>query len=183
MKNKRTTNPSLWDAIKLAYTDTSKTVQAICEQYNVKPHQLYRKVRSENWPLRTEIKNRKSKALIVRGTKHKTSGQLDDNLKKQIRTTSHNNNIETLEENLHSLVLDLMQRIAERKSDSSVSQDRDARTLSSLVRTYEKLKDLEQKTKIKQRGSDNSALGELENNADTCRDEIAAKLEKLIKSL
>lgn len=78
--------------------------------------------------------------------------------------------------------MDLMHRIQTRSNETSADHDKDARTLSSLVRTYEKLKDIKAI-------SEGPANRDQQNQTDTKGDpddqrrQIAARLEKLINAL
>lgn len=78
--------------------------------------------------------------------------------------------------------MELMHRLKSRTQEASEDHDKEARTLASLVRSYEKLLqlgDLDRKQKaeaaLKKRAD--------KQHADEERRQIAARLEKLIKGL
>lgn len=79
--------------------------------------------------------------------------------------------------------MDLMHRIRRRSAESSTDHDRDARTLSSLVRTYEKLKTIEAESSAIARNKELSDQTKTDQSADQRRRDLAARLEKLIKRI
>lgn len=78
--------------------------------------------------------------------------------------------------------MELMERIKTRTEESAEDHDKDARTLASLVRSYEKLHQLEGLTRVSDTEEANKKRAD-KKNADQQRREIAARLEKLIKGL
>lgn len=78
--------------------------------------------------------------------------------------------------------MDLMQRIQQRTIESEADHDKDARTLSSLVRTYEKLKEMKTYKPSNQKGEQKHPPIK-KADEDAKRREIATSLEKLIQGL
>lgn len=78
--------------------------------------------------------------------------------------------------------MELMERLKIRTEESAEDHDKDARTLASLVRSYEKLQQIEGLARSSLAEEANSKRAD-KKNADQQRREIAARLEKLIKGL
>lgn len=79
--------------------------------------------------------------------------------------------------------MDLMQRIQKRTIESEADHDKDARTLSSLVRTYEKLKEMKTSSQSSSQKGGQKHLTINKADEDAKRREIATSLEKLIQGL
>lgn len=169
-----------WDAIEKDYQDLSISVQELCKHYNIKRTNLYKHAREQGWQLRSK----KKKAVQPKRTKQqeKKSRRQDKKVKAQQPVT-------TLEDALEFITMDLMQRIKMRSQECDADHDKDARTLSSLVRTYEKLQEIKTDTHISNKSKAFKKIGEQTNfpdnkiNEDAKRREIATNLEKLIQGL
>lgn len=163
-----------WQGIKEAYLAGKHSVAHICQQFGLKPHQLYSKAKTCSWQMRsqTKPKTRPQKAGQQKKTPSKPTGL----------GANKGTSVCALHETLEFITMDLMQRISERSQDTSADHEKDARTLSSLVRTYEKLKTIAAKndaTSTKEPGDHTTS----DQSAQQRRAEIAARLEKLVKGL
>lgn len=72
---------------------------------------------------------------------------------------------------------EIEERLASGEGLSAADSERDARTLTSLARLYEKLSELES-AGLK---ADQQEAADGERNADAIRDEIASRLERLLQ--
>lgn len=77
--------------------------------------------------------------------------------------------------------MELIQRIRKSGGTDDAAHEKDARTLSSLVRTYEKLKQMESDSARKAQQKLNEQTDNV--SANERRRNLAARLEKLIKTL
>ena len=163
-----------WQEIENAYLAGKQSVAHICQQFGIKPHQLYRKAKACSWQMRATTKPKKQ---AQKAGQQKETRQAPIGLRAKQGTS-----VRALHETLEFITMDLMQRISDRSQDTSADHEKDARTLSSLVRTYEKLKTIAAKhdaTSTKE-PSDHSNS---DQSAQQRRAEIAARLEKLVKGL
>ena len=163
-----------WHEIEKAYLASTESVARICQQFGIKPHQLYHKAKACGWQMRSKTKSKK---------RYQKAGQQKETRQAPIGlNVKKGTSVSALHETLEFITMDLMQRISDRSQDTSADHEKDARTLSSLVRTYEKLKTIAAKndaTSTKE-PSDHSNS---DQSAQQRRAEIAARLEKLVKGL
>ncbi len=163
-----------WQGIEKAYLAGKHSVAHICQQFGLKPHQLYSKAKTSGWEMRSKTKSKK---------RPQKAGQEKKTPSKPIGLgATKGASVCALHETLEFITMDLMQRISDRRQDTSADHEKDARTLSSLVRTYEKLKTIAAKndaTSIKEPGDHTTS----DQSAQQRRAEIAARLEKLVKGL
>ena len=163
-----------WQEIEKAYLAGTHSVAHICQQFGIKPYQLYHKAKTCAWKMRAKTKSKKRQ---VKAGKQNQTRRASIGLK-----VKKGASVRALHETLEFITMDLMQRISERSQDASADHEKDARTLSSLVRTYEKLKTIAAKndaTSIKEPGDHTTS----DQSAQQRRAEIAARLEKLVKGL
>ncbi len=163
-----------WSKIQIAYEEGKLTVKQICNDNKIKQAELYKHAKENNWPLRSKQKskaNAKKQSAI-----ELSSAAIPTEIKLRKPT-------ETLQEALEFITMDLMQRIQKRTKESEADHDKDARTLSSLVRTYEKLKEMKATSLSSNQKGDQKHLTINKADEDTKRREIATSLEKLIQGL
>lgn len=161
------------EIIRTDYLSKDIKVKDLCLKHDISKATLYKFAKENNWPQRTASKNINNPKPGLKSCKVK---QVKIDLK-------HAEPTSTLEEALEFITMDLMHRIKMRTAETSDDHDKDARTLSSLVRTYEKLKDIQQSkaSPIEKDSLNNSSA--TKTNQVTKRREIASSLEKLIKGL
>lgn len=164
MPKQKDTSPAAqlpdWAAVETAYHQGGQTVIELCADFNITRQQLYAAAKAGNWPKRRQRKQ----------------------LKRTTSTDQSRNHRHTLKEALEFITMELMQRLKARTIETSEDHDKDARTLSSLVRSYEKLQQLDdtaRQTTLKEANNKRADI----KDADEERRQIAARLEKLIKGL
>lgn len=160
--NKRASAPA-WPAIRAAYEAGKQPVAEICTAFGITRQSLYKTARAENWPRRAAQKQPALKSA---------------NQPRQVKTLPAH---KTLKDALEFITMDLMQRINQTKTTSD-GFEKEARTLSSLVRTYEKLKAIEDGDLVKEQ-KQRRDQNEHDETANQRRRHLAARLEKLIKTL
>lgn len=104
-----------WAAVRQAYCYGDMTVREICHEYGISDRQLYKRKREENWPDRPRG-----------GARPKTLFALGDRLRRVVERQ----------------LFHLEQRLTSDQAPpegSATQRERDARTMSALVRIYEKL--------------------------------------------
>lgn len=169
-----------WQAIEKDYQDLSISIKEVCQRHNIKRTELYKHAREEAWQLRS--KKKKANQQKVQKLQEKNKRSQDQTIKAQQPVT-------TLQDALEFITMDLMQRIKMRSQECDADHDKDARTLSSLVRTYEKLQEIKTDTHFSNKSKAFKNKGEQTNfpdhkiNEDAKRREIATNLEKLIQGL
>ena len=185
-----------WKKIKSAYLNTDLRVVDICAKFNIKPHQLYAQIRSERWVKRRQSRQSQSscrqqnddnlgahKGLHKRS--HKGHGSNDPTPKQQISHSA--SSIESLYQLVETMTQDLLSRLHQRENDSAVERERDIKTLSSLVQTIDRIRQLKEKEGGKERALINkNSEGQLcasDLASPETRAALAARLETLIKKL
>lgn|GEM_PF-2315840 len=145
-----------WDAVAAAYDEGSLTLKQISEAYNVSTSAITRRARQEGWPPRSRKTKRKTKPDAT------FEARLARALDRQISE---------LEERWAS----------DEALASSAQAEKEARTLNVLIRTAEKLKELEMaKTKStgSKRDKDKSKGDELDRKR--LRETLERRLDKLL---
>ena len=174
MKEKSGEKNLKWQAIEKDYQDLSISIKEVCQRHNIKRTELYKHAREEAWQLRS--KKKKANQQKVQKLQEKNKRSQDQTIKAQQPVT-------TLQDALEFITMDLMQRIKMRSQKSDADHDKDARTLSSLVRTYEKLQEIKTISKSSNKKGEQTNFPDNKINEDAKRREIATNLEKLIQGL
>lgn len=113
-----------WNAVRAAYESGKGSVDGLCKKFRVAKTALYRRRRHENWLPRNRADGR-GKAT-----------------KPNRRRNMVARFFEALELQMRDIEINLKDE-ADPSDTSATSRERDARTLSSLVRTLEKLFELD----------------------------------------
>jgi hypothetical protein len=158
-----------WDAIALDYAASALTVEAICAAHRITQSRLYRRARRDGWPMRSERSRGHGRSKAQRAEADLVArllAALDAKMKQyesRLGKTS--------------------------RAASSADAERDARTLSTLVRLAERLKSLAANHggPPGKRGGKSAALGfppastrwKDAHDADRLRGELARRLEIL----
>lgn len=138
-----------WVHIRARYEQAVETVAQIADAIGLTPHALTMRARAEGWLLRSAAK-KKQKSESTRETIRRLKELLQNRLSK-------------LERELGSIGDDI----------SALSNERDIRATNTLVRTLEKVLQLEQKDIKQRRSRDTRKL----NNAE--REELARRIANL----
>ena len=164
MKNNGRTD---WAAVRHAYCCSDQKVGDICRQHSVSIPALYYHRNNEDWPPRNKTAS---------ASAHKS---------KQI----HKSKIERL-----YLLLDRLMKEFEMEpmnaaggegmpKTGTAERERSARTLSSLIRSFEKIKELEAENVSKTQQTCDDELNEAdEKEAETLRNILFEKIEKLVQA-
>jgi hypothetical protein len=148
-----------WEAVAQDYAAGALSVDAICAAHSLTPATLYRRAKIDGWPLRRPGRRRSRADLAKR-----LLGALE------LKMTRFEN------------------RMAESAASATAADsERDARTLNTLVRLFEKLKGLglgeaatrrARSAKSAPAPADDSSVKDA-HDADALRGELARRLEKL----
>ncbi len=149
-----------WPEIHRAYIESSEPVSAICTRFGISTSSLYSRARVENWPRRQRAK-RTARPTIVAGNVQNDMlvARLYDTLCQQMKA---------IEVRLQS-----MPDIDD--NNTTATAERDARTLSTLVRTLEKLIELQAGAAAGARTADDTRT---DLDADRFRLEIIRRIEE-----
>ena len=135
-----------WDEVRRAYCEGQDTITAICKQFGLSTTTFYRRRLVEKW-VRQGAVQRATPMLDNHAMKHRLAKSLQEQIASQPRPE----------------LLDASER------------ERAARTLSSLVRTLEKLQDLD-------KGEEPDDDEPFPRDLATLREELAERLERLRQS-
>ena len=138
-----------WAHIRMRYEQTMETVSQIAESIGISGITLSRKAKLEGWLMRGSA-NKKHKSESTR----ETIRRLKDVLQKRLSA---------LEREIEGIGEDI----------SALSNERDIRATNTLVRTLEKVLQLEQKDRRQRRGTDTRKLNDAE------REELAQRIANL----
>ncbi len=117
-----------WPEIRRAYIEANEPVSKICDRFGISTSSLYSRARGENWPRRKKAgKAVKSSGLSGQAQQDELVARLYDTLRQQMTA------IETRLQSMPDLD----------DNNATATAERDARTLSTLVRTLEKLTELQ----------------------------------------
>lgn len=147
-----TQDPEAWAAIRARYEAATETVSQIAADIQTTPHKLTLRARAEGWLLRSTSRAKKSQST------RDTIKRLKDLLQ---------NRLSQLESQIGEIGAEI----------SALASERDIRATNTLVRTLEKVLELEHKER-KQRSSRARQNRKL-NDAE--RDELARRIEALQK--
>ena len=156
-----------WAAVRHAYCAGDQTVTEICQHYGITKAGLYYRRRIENWPHRNNMS----------ATAEKATQQI------------HKNKIERLYALLDRLMKEIEMESSSTTGDEGVprsgtaDRERSARTLSSLIRSFEKIKELEAEELLETRETNNDSINEAdEKDAEALRNTLYEKIEKLVQA-
>lgn len=148
------------------YTSRKLSVKALCQHYGITRNQLYKKARENNWPGRSKKKpqdKKQSTHALISATQRRESLLLR-------LYSALNQELETLEK-----------RLAMPDDTCASEHERYARTLTSLVRLFDKLIEIEAQDAA--RGTSNQTTDQTaikhNEDAERLRTELAARLERL----
>ncbi len=148
-----------WSEIRRSYTQTNEPVSAICDRFGISAGSLYSRARRESWPKRRQTRDAaKPAGLAGPAQRHELVARLYETLRQQMTAIEKR--------------LQLMPDLDD--TNATATAERDARTLSTLVRTLEKLIEL-QGDAIKGPGKVEDASAE--SDADKFRIELVRRIE------
>ncbi len=170
--------PIPWAEIRQAYEREKAPVKTICQKFNIKAHQLYKVARENGWQMRAAAPQKPEKIKQTYTKAAKSSGPVRHQRPKQAPCP-----YQSLREALEFITMDLMHRIKRPRASGEEGFEKEARTLSSLVRTYEKLKTIEAESPVSHKRKEQSDQLTEDETTNQRRRDLAARLEKLIKTL
>lgn len=165
-----------WADIASAYALGKLSVRQICAEYKISAATLYRRASREGWARRAQAKASRGQAKASRGRDGRTS-------KPQARGGKNR-----LIARLYSALERKMSEFEEKQNEGAVSaaeSERNARTLNTMVRLFERLQAMEDKASAQagsaRRGKDaHPASAPLSaSDADRLRSELAQRLARL----
>ncbi len=148
-----------WADIRRGYVEAGETVQMLCARYEVSPSTLYSRARRDNWP------KRKQSISVVKADypeQAKLVARLYAALHQQMSAIERRMKVKPEIED----------------TNATATAERDARTLSTLVRTLEKLIELQDSNKSVSDKADNVGA---DLDAARFRDEIVRRIEEFGK--
>jgi hypothetical protein len=147
-------SPPAWDHIRLRYEQAQETVAQIADSIGITPQSLSRKAKAEGWLLRSLKSGKPAKP----------------------KPPSTRDTLRRLKEILQSRLGQLEGQITEIGAEiNALSNERDIRATNTLVRTLEKVLELEHKER-KQR---NARARQTRKFNDAEREELARRIEAL----
>ncbi|MBL4758395.1 MAG: hypothetical protein JKY32_12410 [Rhizobiales bacterium] len=157
-----------WADIRCGYVESGETVQGLCARYGISPSTLYSRARRENWPKRKQLKP------VIESDNPESVGEV--NYPEQAKLVAR------LYAALHQQMSAIERRMQVKPeindTNATATAERDARTLSTLVRTLEKLIELQNSNKSV---SDKADTIGAELDAARFRDEIVRRIEEIGK--
>ncbi len=165
--NQTSDAPPDWAAITRDYAEGVLTVNEICAAHSISRSQLYYRSRAENWPLRR---------AFSRAARRRAQLDLTDRL-----VTALSLKMSEFENR--------MSGCAGAALKTAADSERDARTLNTLVRLFEKLKSIDEKSQAAAplatlaRPNKAGTIKRHANDADRIRTELANRFEKLQREL
>lgn len=156
-----------WAVVEREYAAMELTTQEICLQHGITQSALYHRVRINGWPLRQPDKLRRPKTPSAKCA-HRNPGEAA--MARRLLTA------------LDRKMTEFENRIAE--PGNAADSERDARTLGTLVRLFDKLTALGDKRSMARKNAAsakaaNSSAGKDAHDADRLRLDLARRLEKL----
>jgi transposase-like protein len=156
-----------WAAVRHAYCTSDQKVGDICRQHGISINSLYYRRKTQSWPHRYRIS----------ATATKTPKQI------------HNSKIERLYLLLDRLMKEFEMQPMSAGNDEGVAKtatadrERSARTLSSLIRSFEKIKELEAEEMTNSHETDGDEINEAdEKEAEHLRHILLERFAKLTQS-
>jgi len=152
--------PGRWAEIRRAYLAANEPVSILCRRFGISTGTLYRRARGENWP-----KRRQAKELAFVTSLPGSAGQdaLVARLYEALRLQ-----MTAIEKRLQAMP-DL------EETNATTIAERDARTLSTLVRTLEKLIELQGDVS---NGAEKTKHAGAELDAERFRVELIRRIEE-----
>lgn len=151
---------SRWSEIRRAYSETDEPVSALCKRFGISTGAFYRHARREKWPKRTRPKEAADRVI-------QTASIKPDELVTRL--------YETLRQQMIAIEKRLKTMPDLDANNATATAERDARTLSTLVRTLEKL--IELQGNVSKGVEDTNGTG-TELDAERFRIELVRRIEE-----
>jgi len=173
-----------WAVIARDYAASALTVSEICALHGIHRNILYRHVRSESWEKRAFRKHCCNSLSVAADAPTPDQSMIAANKPLTSRPIKRPRNLaRRLLTALDKKMTEFENRLAEGGPFSAADSERDARTLNTLARLFDKLKDVGRKTRSTKAAtltsSDSNATGTQTHDADRLRHDLAQRLEKL----
>lgn len=158
-----------WAVIADAYARGPLTVAQICAKFGISRGALYRQVRRLNWPMRQQpvTSRRRRPVRRQRGGRGAASPQ-----------EGRSGMVSRLYEALEQRMTELEARMAQGRR-TAAECERDARTLNTLVRLFERLSNMEAKVRAGAGEADPASAQLLGQDAEQIRRDLARRLDRL----
>ena len=167
---------AFWDRVRRDFEDPALSLKTICARHGLSLSQLYRYRKKHGWPPRKrgQKQRARNKADVIRkGARGRSA------LKRRLEM------IERLYTMLERELQDF-EKMGAGDSDeppavpSGADRERSARTLTSLIRSFDKICEFDDKAQEAQRRAQHSGTALPETDADGLRLKIAQRLERLL---
>jgi hypothetical protein len=175
-----------WDAIARDYAAGTLTIIEICTLHGVSPSALYQRINKLRWKKRqgsaTKITQTASPKDASKAPKTAARGT---SIRKR-PTKRSKDLVRRLLIALDQKMTEFENRLAAGESLTAADSERDARTLNTLVRLFDKLKDTDRKNRDAKSACSSSAPstnGTDLHDADRLRHDLAQRLKKLRQGL
>jgi hypothetical protein len=146
-----------WEALARDYAANELPIQELCALYGISQTALYNHIKARGRPLRSGL-----------GYQAKRKPRREENLAQRLLIS------------LDEQMTQFESRRATDDAHTTADSERDARTLTSLVRLFDKLKSLGEKQAGRRKAATPAApKGKAAHDADRLRQELAQRLEKL----
>ncbi|MEQ1697820.1 MAG: hypothetical protein ABL901_18465 [Hyphomicrobiaceae bacterium] len=134
-----------WEQVRAAYADPKDTVVEICNRFNIRHQDLYARRSAENWPLRD-----KGKSDRLRRVPASACDKSSDATTAKSHAASSRAARAALILRLYNAIDLKLTQMEQRMSDpeatrqtSSADHEREARTLTGLVRNFERVTEMD----------------------------------------
>ncbi|MEJ2125358.1 MAG: hypothetical protein P8Y47_11290 [Alphaproteobacteria bacterium] len=181
-------SPRDWDAIARDYAAGALTITEICTLHSVSPSALYSRANKLRWKKRngrdapkraTNASGKRAPKAAAKSSACKRRAKQPPDLTQRLLTA------------LDQKMTEFETRMAEGAPLSAADSERDARTLNTLVRLFDKLKTFGEKTAGAEKSASLTASaanqpspsGTDAHDADRLRHELAQRLERLGREL
>jgi transposase-like protein len=149
-----------WAAVAEAYARGDLTVAEICTRYGITQYALYSRLRKQGWPRRRGLRPASSSVNAP--------------------CCGSGSAREALISRLYSALEQKMSEFEARQSDraqTAAEHERETRTLNTMVRLFERLGALEEKSRTQNTTAKDD--GDLSADARSLREDLARRLERL----
>jgi len=156
---------SIWAAVKADYAGGALTVAQICAHYGITSKALYRQAKKEGWPLRGAANTAASRSAPKQSARRRSRNSRKALIARLYRALEHK-----------------MTEFESRLSDgaqTATESERDARTLNTMVRLFERLSALEEKAAAEESKSGGEGGDDVAADARALREDLARRLERL----
>jgi hypothetical protein len=131
-----------WALVRADYVGSTETVYAICARYGIKHQELYARRGAENWPLRDSVKSQRLRATTLE--KKRKSAATNPLIDPPLTTRATRAALIWRLYRAIDLKLQQMENLMTTDAEtSSTDHERQTRAITGLVRTFERVTELQ----------------------------------------